>query len=381
MRRILKWTVIPIAGIYLLLCLVLYLHQSKFIFVPQRVVEFTPRDFGCAFEDVRFESGGKTLRGWWIPSESVDEQDPQLKASREADDESEPAIEEKEDQAERRSEQGSEDGEQQPADIPESRPVSKPRQLSGVPAMVGRAGIAAALGNRGIPVSVGSPDASAQASAQAGRGVRPALIYLHGNGGSIGANAAHACRLSRIGFGVLIFDYRGYGKSEGGPPTETQVYEDAEQAWQYLLRRPTEMPPGKNVAARTVIYGHSLGGAVAIELAKRHPEAGALIVESTFTSIREMAKQSPMFRYFPTWLILNQHMDSLTKIASVRMPVLLIHGTSDGVVPVAMSEQLYAAAPGRKQILLVPGAGHENCASVAGPKYAQAVAEFMKSGF
>jgi fermentation-respiration switch protein FrsA (DUF1100 family) len=297
MRRIVKWTVVPIASIYLLLCLVIYLHQSKFIFIPQRVVEFTPRDFGCDFEDVGFESGGKALHGWWIP-------------------------------------------------------------------------------------------ADAQASALVNG---DSLIYFHGNGGSIGANAAHACRLSRVGFGVLIFDYRGYGNSEGGPPTENRVYEDAEQAWQYLLRRQVatraQEHPGRaqneapNYRGRTVIYGHSLGGAVAIEMAKRHPEASALIVESTFTSIREMARQSPMFRFFPTWLILNQHMDSLTKIASVRMPVLLIHGTSDGVVPSTMAEQLYAAAPGRKQILLVTGAGHENCASVAGPKYAQAVVGFMKTGF
>jgi pimeloyl-ACP methyl ester carboxylesterase len=323
MRRILKWTVVPIASVYLLLCVGLYLHQSKFIFIPQREVEFTPRDFGCSFEEVRFESGGKVLHGWWIPGDA---------------------------------------------------------QAS---ALVG-------AGTVGVGMAGDS------------------LIYFHGNGGSIGANAAHACRLSRVGFGVLIFDYRGYGKSEGGPPTVNRVYEDAEQAWQYLLRREAATSPAKddhgpgqggraqnetsnetgneaakeagNHRGRTVIYGHSLGGAVAIELAKRHPEAGALIVESTFTSIREMAKQSPMFRPFPTWLVVNQ-MDSLKSIAQVRMPVLLIHGTADGVVPAQMAEKLYAAAPGRKQILLVTGAGHENCASVAGPRYAQAVAEFMKTSF
>jgi pimeloyl-ACP methyl ester carboxylesterase len=363
MRRILKWIVIPIASIYLLLCIGLYLHQSKFIFIPQREVEFTPRDFGCEFNDVRFESGGKQLRGWWIPSESVDEQDPQLKASREPDD-SEPALAQKEDQAERRSEQASEDPEQQPA----HKSVSQPRRLSGVAAIVGRAGIDAALGNRGI--SVVNPDASGQASAQAGRGIPPALLYLHGNGGSIGANAEHACRLSRVGFGVLIFDYRGYGNSEGGPPTENAVYADAEQAWKFLAGS------GKADAHKTVIYGHSLGGAVAIEMATRHPEAAALIVESTFTSIREMARQSPQFRLFPTWLIVNQ-MDSLTKIATVHMPVLVIHGTADRVVPAAMAEQLYAAAPWLKQIFLVPGAGHENCASVAGVGYMRAIVQFM----
>src|SRR5206468_1322582 len=121
-----------------------------------------------------------------------------------------------------------------------------------------------------------------------------------------------------IGFGVLIFDYRGYGKSEGGSPTEKMVYEDAEQAWQFLLHgklngaangvaNAGEGKPGEaHDPAKTVIYGHSLGGAVAMEMATRHPNAGALIVESTFTSISEMAKQSPIFRWFPIFLILNQ---------------------------------------------------------------------------
>src|SRR5438445_719524 len=77
---------------------------------------------------------------------------------------------------------------------------------------------------------------AAESSAQQAR-IRPALIYFHGNGGSIGANAAHACRLSRMGFNVLIFDYRGYGRSDGGLPTVDRVYEDAEQAWKFLLTK------------------------------------------------------------------------------------------------------------------------------------------------
>ncbi|MCU1285304.1 MAG: phospholipase, partial [Acidobacteriales bacterium] len=374
MRRILKFALISIATIYLLLCVALYLHQTKFIFIPQREVENTPRDFGCDFEDVQFPAtdGKSQLHGWWLPNNSEAKAgiDPQRRAEHDADDDSESGAEpEPQRDPEKSDEKSDQDSEPKPA----HKPFQKPRRLSGVTALVGPAGVAAAAGNRGLHINT-VPGLAAEAAAQAGSSNRRALIYFHGNGGSIGANAAHACRLSRMGFAVLIFDYRGYGRSEGGPPTEKQVYDDAEQAWNFLLtKEPLSDPSPDKINAKPVIYGHSLGGAVAVEMATRHPEASALIVESSFTSIQEMAKQSPQFRFFPTWLILNQHMDSLEKMFTVKMPVLVIHGTADNIVPFAMSEKLYAAAPGKKQLFLVPGAGHENCASVAGEKYQEAV--------
>ncbi|MCS6814450.1 MAG: lysophospholipase, partial [Cyanobacteria bacterium] len=104
------------------------------------------------------------------------------------------------------------------------------------------------------------------------------LLYLHGNTNNIGANVEHAGRFHRLGFSVLLVDYRGYGQSEGSFPSEQQVYADAEAAWHYLVQQRGINPE------QIVIYGHSLGGAIAIELATRHPQASGLIVESSFTS-------------------------------------------------------------------------------------------------
>src|SRR5437588_12660066 len=114
------------------------------------------------------------------------------------------------------------------------------------------------------------------------------VLYLHGNGGNVGANAEHACRFQKMGFSTLLVDYRGYGKSDGGFPSERSVYQDAERAWSYLIEK--HIPP-----TEIIVYGHSLGAAVAIETAKRHPEARALITESAFTSLADMAERDRMY--------------------------------------------------------------------------------------
>ena len=193
----------------------------------------------------------------------------------------------------------------------------------------------------------------------------PSLLYLHGNDGNIGANAEHAARLNAMGFSVLVFDYRGYGTSGGGFPSEAAAYEDAEAAWNYLLGALHARPE------KTFIYGHSLGGAIAIDLAVKHPEAGGLIVESTFTSMRDMAESR--YAYFPIDWLLNQRFDSFAKIGRVRAPVLFIHGKADTVIPYAMTERLYGAATSPKKLVLIPGAGHDNSATVGKAAYADAV--------
>lgn len=199
------------------------------------------------------------------------------------------------------------------------------------------------------------------------------LLYLHGNAINIGANVAHAHRFHQLGFSVLMIDYRGYGRSEGGFPTESQVYQDAATAWDYLVYQ-RQIPP-----SQILIYGHSLGGAVAIDLALKHPDAAGLIVESSFTSIRKVVAYRNNFWMFPVDSILTQRFDSIGKVSNLKIPVLFIHGTADVIVPAFMSQDLYAAAPEPKKLVLVPGAAHNNVAEVAASVYLEAVRSFVTS--
>ncbi len=180
------------------------------------------------------------------------------------------------------------------------------------------------------------------------------LLYLHGNSLNIGSNINQAYRFRQMGFSVFLIDYRGYGKSKGDFPSESQVYQDAKIAWNYLVKE-KEIP-----ANQILIYGHSLGGAVAIDLALKHPEAAGLIVHNSFTSMQNMAERERYFRLFPINLILKHRFDSITKVKSLRMPVMFVHGTADEMIPAMMSKKLYAAAPEPKKLVLVPGAKHNN---------------------
>lgn len=180
------------------------------------------------------------------------------------------------------------------------------------------------------------------------------LLYLHGNGINIGANINQAQQFQRMGFSVLLIDYRGYGRSQGGFPSESRMYQDAETAWNYLVKQ-QQVP-----ASKIFLYGHSLGGAIAIELARRHPEAAGLIVQSSFTSMQQMVQRQSKYRLFPVKLLLTQRFDSIGKVKSLRMPVLFVHGTADPYIPANMSQTLYAKAPQPKQLVLVPEAKHNN---------------------
>ncbi|HBB36200.1 MAG TPA: phospholipase [Cyanobacteria bacterium UBA8803] len=197
------------------------------------------------------------------------------------------------------------------------------------------------------------------------------LLYLHGNGSNIGGNVNQAQRLQQLGFSVLLVDYRGYGRSEGNFPTESQVYQDAEAAWNYLVQE-------RGIAPEEIfIYGHSLGGAIAINLAAQTPQTPGLIVESTFTSLRDMVDHEGIYRLFPADLLLTHKFDSIAKVKSLTMPILLIHGTHDLTVPSVMSQILFDTITAPKELVFVPGAGHNNVAAVAGLHYQQAVQEFL----
>ena len=198
----------------------------------------------------------------------------------------------------------------------------------------------------------------------------PAFLYLHGNDFNLGSNVERIARLNRMGFAVLAVDYRGYGQSGGGFPSELQVYEDAEAAWNYLVQERHIDP------RRAFIYGHSLGGAIAIELALRHPEAAGLVVECAFTSMPELAKV--LFWMFPVHWLLNQRFDALAKVPKLRVPALFIHGTADREIPHAMSERLFHAAGAPKWLTLIPGGGHEDSATIGEGIYTRAVLDFTQ---
>lgn len=193
----------------------------------------------------------------------------------------------------------------------------------------------------------------------------PALLFLHGNAGNLSYNLPIIERLGALGFSVLAIDYRGYGRSDAGVPDEPALYADAQAAWHELAR----LAPR---ATRRLIYGHSLGGAIAIDLAARVSDAHALVVESTFTSMADMADRRG-YGWLPVSLILTQRFDSRDKIAQVRIPKLIIHGERDGMVPVEMGRALYDAARDPKELLVVPDARHSNVGSVAGERWRAAL--------
>ena len=198
----------------------------------------------------------------------------------------------------------------------------------------------------------------------------PALLYLHGARWNLTGSSSRIARYRTLGFSVLAIDYRGFGKSSGDVPSEEMAYEDARAAWHELLKRTPN--------SHHYVYGHSLGGAVAIEIARNNPEVSGLILESTFTSIREMARQYA-WGWLPVDLVLTQRFDSLEKIGEVTAPTLFIHGREDRFVPPSMAEALFAATKAPKRLLLIDGAGHSNIAwSSAFDKVQTAVHGFFK---
>lgn len=200
---------------------------------------------------------------------------------------------------------------------------------------------------------------------------RGALLYFHGNGGNIGSNVNHAARFHRMGLSVLLVDYRGYGQSEGAFPQEATVYQDAQAAWNYLTQQRGYRPE------QVMIFGHSLGGAIAINLAVQQPQAAGLIVQGSFTSMGEMAHRTTPFSFLPINWLLTQRFNSIEKVSRLEMPVFYIHGVEDREVPADMSQSLYEASPTPKHIWLVPGAGHNGLADVAGQAFFDQIKAFL----
>ncbi len=195
---------------------------------------------------------------------------------------------------------------------------------------------------------------------------RNTLLFLHGNGGNISHRGDSLAIFHRLGLNVLIFDYRGYGGSEG-VPDEAGLYRDAMAAWDYLTGQ--RGIDGKNI----IIFGRSLGGAVATALASRVSPA-ALILESTFSSARDMSAH--LFPRLSPLIILRYRFDSIGKIAQVRSPILMLHSPQDEIIPYRLGRRLFDAAPQPKRFVEMRG-DHNGGFLSSQPGYEAALKSFI----
>lgn len=198
-------------------------------------------------------------------------------------------------------------------------------------------------------------------------GARPTtLLWSHGNAGNIGHRLDKIREIhQRLGIGVFIFDYRGYGQSEGSP-TEAGLYRDARAAREALVR------DGGVPSERIVYFGRSLGAAVALELALAHPPP-ALILESPFLSIQAMANRTlPGSGY-----LFKSRFDSLARIGRLRAPLLILHGDADEVVPYEHGRRLWEAASEPKAFYTIARARHNDTYLVGGREYWEAWRQFL----
>lgn len=178
---------------------------------------------------------------------------------------------------------------------------------------------------------------------------RGTALVLHGNAGNMSHRMDTIVMFYRLGYSVLIFDYRGYGRSTG-QPSEEGLYQDAQTAWAYLTRA-RGIAPG-----RIVLFGESLGGAVAARLAAEE-RTGALVLSSVFTSAREFA--ADIYPWLPTRWLVRMNYDTRAALARVRCPVLVAHSPDDEIIPFSHGKRLFEAAPEPKVFLQLAG-GHND---------------------
>jgi fermentation-respiration switch protein FrsA (DUF1100 family) len=194
------------------------------------------------------------------------------------------------------------------------------------------------------------------------------LLICHGNAGNLAdaGRPEHYAALRDLGLSLLAFDYRGYGES-GGQPSEEGLYRDADAAYRYL-RDTLAVPP-----SRIVLFGHSLGSAVAVELATRVPAAG-LVLDGALTSVPDRAQE--IYPLVPMRWVARSRYASIEKIGRVSIPKLFLHARADEVVPLAHGRRLYAAAPPPKTFVELAG-GHADAFEADSAIYFGAIARFL----
>jgi len=235
--------------------------------------------------------------------------------------------------------------------------------------------------NAGTPSSVGLPFEALTLATQDGTKIDawyvPAregeseytVVFCHGNAGDISHRLSSIYTFADLGVNVMIFDYPGYGRSEGSP-SEDGTYEAAEAAWQYLVET-REIPPEK-----IIIFGRSLGGAVAANLAHAHKPAG-LILESTFTSVPDMGAE--LYPFLPVRLLCRISYDTRGIVGEITCPTLVVHSPDDDLVPYTLGKAVYAASGGEPKTFLDIKGTHNEGVMVSGKLYTDGLAKFLAS--
>ncbi|EYC52024.1 alpha/beta hydrolase [Hylemonella gracilis str. Niagara R] len=200
----------------------------------------------------------------------------------------------------------------------------------------------------------------------------PVLLYLHGARYNVVGSALRARRMQELGFSVLAIDYRGFGKSTAGLPSEASAYEDARAAWDWLARQYPDRP--------RYIFGHSLGGAIAIELAAQVADERGTLVEGTFTSIPDVVS-SYKWGWLLFWpldrALITQKLEAVKRVDQIGSPLLVVHGSADRTIAPTLGRRLFEAATGPKRFELVEGGTHHNTNSVGQDQYRLALAELF----
>lgn len=195
------------------------------------------------------------------------------------------------------------------------------------------------------------------------------ILFLHGNAGNMSDRLVGIKEFHRLSYSVFIIDYRGFGLSAGSP-SEKGTYLDAQAAWAYLTQTRGEPPH------RIALFGRSLGGAVAIDLASRLGKDGpaALVVESTFTTLGDVGQRH--YRFLPIrWLITHRY-DSIDKVGRISCPKLFLHGTDDELIPIADARRLFEAASPPKRFIETPGT-HNSSGITYSSEYSARLAAFL----
>ncbi|MFG6430747.1 alpha/beta hydrolase [Roseateles sp. LYH14W] len=199
----------------------------------------------------------------------------------------------------------------------------------------------------------------------------PVLLYLHGARYDVRGSAPRMRRMHELGFAVLGVDYRGFGRSSAGLPSEAMAAEDAQAAWDWLARQYPDR--------RRFIFGHSLGGAIAVQLASEVRDEAGLIVEGSFTSIPDVVS-SFRWGWLPVSPLITQRFDAASRVAEVGSPLLVVHGSKDSLIPHRLGQGLYDRARAPKRFVLVEGGSHHNTNAVGQAQYRRALAELFGLG-